>query len=230
MASDGTRCGDTGLFHVRRRERGRIAFLRIVRIAADRSGWRCRGDAEGRDRPLLRPCGLDRVGQRARPGIASPAHDSILPGDGSGGPATWGNDREVHRRRDHGGVRRPAPARGRRPPSGPGGRGNASCARGAERGVRTSVGSQDPHPDGRERGRGDRGGLEQGRVVRNRRRSQRRGPARAGSRPGRDLHRRDDLPAGSGHRGDSAHPASPGEREVGIHCRVEPRRRRTHAA
>ena len=63
MASDGTRCGDTGLFHVRRRERGRIAFLRIVRIAADRSGWRCRGDAEGRDRPLLRPCGLDRVGR-----------------------------------------------------------------------------------------------------------------------------------------------------------------------
>ena len=88
-----------------------------------------------------RPQGLDEPRGAARLGVAARGHDPLLRGHARGARGARRHGREVHRRRDHGGVRPADAARGRRAAGGPRGGRHAGGARAAERGARARAGA-----------------------------------------------------------------------------------------
>jgi hypothetical protein len=103
-----------------------------VRDAARTGGCRPRGPQD-RHRPVLRRRRINLARRAPRPRVAPPDDGPVLRFDAGGARTPWRHGREVHRRRDHGGVRHPSPPRGRRFPSGPGGHRDAGTSLEAER-------------------------------------------------------------------------------------------------
>ena len=102
--------------HVRRHESGCGGLLRHVRSATPRSRRAARA-AEDRERAVLRRDGLDRPRRASRPGGDAGRDGPLLRHRARRDRAAWRHGREIHRRCGHGHLRRPAAARGRRPPS-----------------------------------------------------------------------------------------------------------------
>ena len=107
---------------LRRRESGQVPALRLLRHAAGagRGGAAAAGTAQDRHAALHRPEGLDRPRRDARQRGDARGQGALLRGDVRRDRAARRQDREVHRRRDHGGVRAAAFARGRRVAGGAG--------------------------------------------------------------------------------------------------------------
>ena len=118
--------------------------------------------------------GSTAMGERLDPESTRRVMSPLLRGDARGDRAPRRHGREVHRRRGHGGVRRPGRARGRRAARRACGRRHARGARRAQRGARAGLGRPDREPDRRQHGRGRR---RRRRLARSRRRRQRRRPA-----------------------------------------------------
>ena len=108
-------------------------------LAATGSAAGARGAQDG-DHRLLRPEGLHRARRAPRCRGDARGQGALLPGHGRRDRPPRRQDREVHRRRDHGGVRPAARARGRRVARGARGGGHARCAGARERDLRARYG------------------------------------------------------------------------------------------
>ena len=250
--------GGGRLSELRRGEPGQVPTLRVCGTAARRAiaaglreqtAIRCavwgarpaahapRGAQDGHHR-LLGPQGLDRARRVARSrGAARGQGPATSTSMAARARAPRRHDREVHRRRDHGGVRAPEAARGRRAPGGP--RGATGCSRrsSALNGdllARYGVELDDTGPASTP-ARWSPADPDAGQRLVDRRRGQRRRPPGAGGPGQRGPHRRADLRASSATRSRSrrssrsssrARPSRPG---LPADRRVATRRRRSGA-
>src|SRR5919204_664423 len=134
---------------------GHLAVLRDLRARAPARARHRRG-AQARVDPVRGRHGLDRA--RRAPGPRAPALRPLhlLLRDVRGDRVMGRDGREVHRRRDHGRLRRPRRPRGRRRTRPPRLARHAVAARRAQRGAPRATRGRAPDQDRREPGRGDR--------------------------------------------------------------------------
>ena len=140
-----------GVRGVRRREPRDRPVLPRVRHPA-RGGPAAAGDTKGRDNRVLRPQGLDQPRRGARFRGASRGDDALLRRDARRARAARRRDREVHRRRGHGGLRAPTTPRGRRAARRSGCRGDAGGARAHQRRPPAPLRRAAGEPDRRQHG------------------------------------------------------------------------------
>ena len=181
--------GADRLPQLRRGEPGQVPAVRVLRDGAG-SGPSSAGASQDRHDRLLRPEGVHEPGRGARPGVPARGHDPLLRLDEGGARSPRRDDREVHRRCDHGRLRPPPAARGRRAP---GGSRRVWHAAGAARAQYRPAGRlrRGAHePDRRQHRRGRRGRCHDRSAPRHRRRGEHRGAARASRARKRGAHRR----------------------------------------
>ena len=185
-----------GLRAVRNRESRDRKVLSGVRI------WACRrspatGVPQDRDDRLLRPQGLHSHGREARFGVAPRGDDALLRLDERRARATRRRGREVHRRRDHGGLRASEAARGRRVTCGSCCCRHAARASGAERRARAPLGREADGSNRRQHGRGRRRRSDVGPASRHRGRRERGCTPGASRRSAGGAARRSHVPPGT---------------------------------
>ena len=218
-----------------RRWLGRLPGLRCAhrhRPALGRAAPLVRGPQDRHDH-LLRPQGQHRPDGEDRRRGDQRGQGALLHLDGGGDHPPWREDREVHRRRDHGGVRAPAGPRGRRAARGPCGLRHDARHERAEQGPARVLRRRDRRPHRRQHRRGRREQRpECGAAAGHRRRGQRGRPARAGRAGERGPHRRGHLRPRAlvrrGRRGRAARAQGQGRARARVPPAPRPRRRRCH--
>jgi competence protein ComEC len=103
--------GDGGLPELRRVESRALPSVRVLRHSTRRNRRGARGAPDGHDR-VQRPAGIDEAGGGPRPRVRPRGDDPLLRRHDRPAAPARRDDREVHRRRHHGGLRAAADPRG----------------------------------------------------------------------------------------------------------------------
>ena len=180
------------LRQLRRGKPRSVPSLRVLRNAFRRGRGATRS-AEDRHGRLLGPRRLDEPRRVDGLGVAARASPSLLRRYARCARASRRSRGEVHRRRDHGGLRAAEAPRGRRAARGDRGTRDAGCPRELERGARAWLGSEAREPNRREHRRSGRRGRHRRPAARHGGHGERRGPPRTGRRGRGGASRRPDV-------------------------------------